>query len=103
LKYGNCLAGAFFLLWRERHNRPRFIVKRRPGTLVSHFMVRSETGLHHYRVSEEILPWPLCYIVFRGRFQTAQPGDETDFDKPSFSSLRSSRASFSLAPSEDKK
>lgn len=44
-------------------------------------MVKSDSGLHHYRVSKEILPWPLCYIVFRGRFQTVIPGEEENFDK----------------------
>lgn len=83
MNYGNCLFCAFALLWRERANSPRFVLRRRPGTLVPHFMVRSDTGLHHYRVVRDLLPWPLCYLVFEGRFQTVQPGDEDDFDKPS--------------------
>jgi hypothetical protein len=81
MKYGNCLTGAAFLMWRERNNDPRFILKIRPGTKVPHFMVKSGNGLHHYRVSKEILPWPLCYIVFQGRFQTVTPNEEETFDK----------------------
>ena len=53
----------------------------RPGTKVHHFMIMSDLGLHHYRVSEEMLPWSLCYLVFKGRFQTVQPGEEENFDK----------------------
>jgi len=81
MKYGNCLAGAAVLMWRERNNNPRFMLNIRPGTKVPHFMIKSDLGLHHYRVSEEILPWPLCYVVFKGRFQTVQPGEEENFDK----------------------
>lgn len=81
MKYGNCLTGAMLLLWRERNNNPRIILRSRPGTKVPHFMVRSSNGLHHYRTSKDILPWPLCYIVFQGRFQTVVPEEEQDFDK----------------------
>jgi hypothetical protein len=44
-------------------------------------MVKSRNGLHHYRVSKEILPWPMCYMVFQGRFQTVVPNEEETFDK----------------------
>lgn len=92
MRYGNCLVCALVLLWRERASRPRFILRRRPGTIVPHFMVRSDAGLHHYRVVKDVLPWPLCYLLFKGRFQTVQPGEEDDYDKPS---------RFSIAVSED--
>lgn len=94
MRYGNCLLGALALLWMERLRRPRFLLRRRPGTLVPHFMVVSEAGLHHYRVVEDILPWPLCYLLFRGRFQTVQPGDESDFEKSSCSRRPSPRGWF---------
>lgn len=81
MRYGNCLAGAALLMWTERRNNPRFMLKIRPGTKVPHFMVKSDTGLHHYRVSKEILPWPLCYTLFQGRFHTVQQGEEEVFDK----------------------
>lgn len=81
MRYGNCLTGAALLMWTERSNNPKFLLKIRPGTKVPHFMVKSDSGLHHYRVSKEILPWPLCYMVFQGRFQTVQPGEEEVFDK----------------------
>lgn len=83
MTYGNCLVGAIALMWIERSRRPRFILRRRPGTSVPHFMVLSETGLHHYRVRKDILPWPLCYLLFQGRFQTVQSGEESGFDKRS--------------------
>jgi hypothetical protein len=81
MKYGNCLTGAMLLMWRERNNNPRFLLKIRPGTKVPHFMVKSRNGLHHYRVSKEILPWPMCYMVFQGRFQTVVPNEEETFNK----------------------
>lgn len=89
MRYGNCAIGALALLWRERCNKPRFLLKSRPGTFVPHFMVKSETGLHHYRVDKDLLPWPFCYLIFRGRFQTVQPGDESDYDKSSSSYFQS--------------
>lgn len=93
MSYGNCLVGAIALMWMERGRRPRFILRRRPGTSVPHFMVLSQTGLHHYRLKKDILPWPLCYVLFRGRFQTVQPGEESDFDKHSSFSFPSSPGS----------
>lgn len=89
MKYGNCVIGAFALLWRERWNKPRFLLKSRPGTIIPHLMLKSETGLHHYRVEKDLLPWPFCYLVFKGRFQTVQPGEESDYDKSSFFRYRS--------------
>lgn len=79
MKYGNCLTGAILLLWTQRNERPRLILKTRPGTRVPHFMVKTKAGVHHYRVEEEILPWPMCYLVFKGRFQTVQT--EEEFEK----------------------
>jgi hypothetical protein len=81
MRYGNCLTGAAILMWKERNNNPRFMLKTRPGTKVPHFMVKSDHGLHHYKVSKDIFPWPLCYLVFQGRFQTVPNGEETDFEK----------------------
>ena len=56
-----------------------------------HFMVKSESGLHHYRMTREMLPWPLCYLLFQGRFQTVPSGEESDFDKRSSYFFPSSR------------
>ena len=52
-----------------------------PGLVLSmnfglFFLSFHMSGLHHYRV-----PWPLCYLVFQGRFQTVQHGEEENFDK----------------------
>ena len=38
-------------------------------------MVRSNSGLHHFKLVQDILPKPFNYLVFRGEFQTL------DFDK----------------------
>jgi hypothetical protein len=76
MKYGNCLTGAALLMWTKRRENPRLLLKTRPGTKVPHFMVRSDTGVHHYRTERDFLPWPLCYVVFEGRFQTVQTEEE---------------------------
>jgi hypothetical protein len=81
MKYGNCLLGALVLLWRERKNNPKFIMKYRMGTRVPHFMVQTSEQLHHYKVNKDILPWPLCYVVFRGEFQTINSSETENFTK----------------------
>jgi hypothetical protein len=70
MKYGNCLIGALVLLYTERHNNPKFIVRSRPQTIVPHFMVWSNTGLHHYKTKKDLLPFPFCYFIFIGEFKT---------------------------------
>jgi hypothetical protein len=81
VKYGNCLFGALVLLYTERRNNPKFIIRVRPQTLVPHFMVRSKTGLHHYKVNKDILPFPLCYFIFAGEFQKLDLNKEELFFK----------------------
>lgn len=76
MKYGNCLTGALFLLWSKRKQNPRLILKTRPGTMVPHFMVQSSAGIHHYTTEKNILPWPFCYLIFKGNFQTVQTAEE---------------------------
>jgi hypothetical protein len=70
MKYGNCLIGALVLLYKERYNNPKFIIRSRPQTLIPHFMVCSNTGLHHYKTKKDLLPFPFCYFVFCGEFKT---------------------------------
>jgi hypothetical protein len=79
VEYGNCLICCFFLLWKERKNKPRFIIRKRPKTWVPHFMIRSSTGLHHYRVVKEIVPFPFGYFLFKGEFQTLPLESENIF------------------------
>lgn len=79
MKYGNCLVGACVLLWNKRKMNPKFILRYRPNTYVPHFMVKTEDSLHHYRVKKNILPWPLCYIIFQGRFQSLPLEFESTF------------------------
>jgi len=81
MKYGNCLFGAFVLLWTERKNNPRFIVRCRPETRIPHFMVITKDCLYHYKMVKDILPWPLCYIVFLGEFQKLEHDKEYLFQK----------------------
>ena len=81
MKYGNCLFGALVLLYTERRNNPKFIIRARPQTFVPHFMVRSKTGLHHYKVNKDVLPFPLCYFIFAGEFQKLDLNKEELFFK----------------------
>jgi hypothetical protein len=81
VKYGNCLFGAIVLLYTERSNNPKFIVRVRPQTYVPHFMVRSNSGLHHYKLNKDVLPFPLCYLIFAGEFQTLDLNKEELFYK----------------------
>jgi hypothetical protein len=81
MNYGNCLVCAFFIYFKERHNNPKFILTNRPGTLVPHFMVRSTTGFHHYKTVKDILPFPFCYLLFKGEFQTIPAVDGWSLEK----------------------
>ena len=79
--YGNCLVCAFYLMWRERKNSPQFIMKYRPGTYVPHFMVRTKDKLHHFNTVRDILFWPLCYVLFKGEFQTVNISEGDSYNK----------------------
>lgn len=41
----------------------------RPNSYVPHWMVRTDDGYYHFRVTKDLLPWPLCYLIFRGEFE----------------------------------
>lgn len=81
MKYGNCLTGALFLLWNKRTHKPQFIIKYRTGTKVPHFMVRTKDHLHHFKVDQDLLPWPLCYLIFKGSFQSVPLNEEDNYNK----------------------
>jgi hypothetical protein len=81
MRVGNCFLGSFVLLWKHRASDPKFILRVRPGTWVPHFMVKTNEGLHHYRVVKNFLPWPFSYLIFHGRFQTVNLEQESDFRK----------------------
>jgi hypothetical protein len=81
MKYGNCLFGAFVLLWIKRDKNPRLIVRYRPETRVPHFMVITEKYLYHYKTVKDVFPWPLCYIIFLGEFQILEHNKEQLFQK----------------------
>lgn len=87
MRYGNCFTGALFLLWRERKNNPKFVMKYRTNTIVPHFMVQTGEQLHHYKVNKDILPWPFCYVVFKGEFDTVNFSEGESFAKHENSSV----------------
>jgi hypothetical protein len=87
MKYGNCLFGAIFLLWVLRKQNPICILRVRPGTLIPHFMVRTDSELHHYKLDKNVLCWPFCYIVFKGSFQKLKSEQEILFQKGTASQI----------------
>lgn len=67
MAYGNCLLGALILALR--HPGGHLIVTRHPPCLVPHLIWCDQQGRRwHYRLCHDILPWPLCYVVFAGKF-----------------------------------
>jgi hypothetical protein len=81
MQYGNCLLGALFLMFSQRENKPKFILKYRTGTKIPHFMVKTKDQLHHYKVVKDILPWPFCYLIFKGTFQSVPVDEIENFNK----------------------
>jgi len=80
MRYGNCFLGAFFLRIKYHRKNARFIYRYRPNTWVPHLMVQTNDAIHHYRVKKDLLPWPFCYLVFEGQFETVNT--TRDFHKP---------------------
>jgi hypothetical protein len=81
VKYGNCLIGALILLWAKRRENPKFLFKNRIGSIVPHFMVRTRSQIHHYKTDKDLLPWPLCYVLFQGSFQSIPLDQEDQYRK----------------------
>ena len=68
MQYGNCLLGSFIILLNKK-KKSKIILRFRPESYVPHFMVKSENQLYHYKLEKNILPWPFCYLIFKGNFQ----------------------------------
>lgn len=80
MAFGNCLFCAV-VLWLRYGGK--IIMSYRPGTRVPHWMVVDRTGLlRHFRVVRNIMPWPLCYVVFLGRFEALGNNDQSEYIKP---------------------
>lgn len=79
--YGNCLFCALVLMWKERKNSPKFIMKYRPGTSIPHFMVRTKDKLHHFNAEKNIWPWPFHHLCFKGQFQTVNISESDNYSK----------------------
>lgn len=67
MKYGNCLTGALYLMWRYKTWKLRIITS---GLFhMPHFYVIDRNGNKwHYRLEYDVLPYPLTFFVFRGKF-----------------------------------
>lgn len=71
MQYGNCLLGSCVILLnkKKRKKKSKILFRFRPESYVPHFMVKSENQLYHYKLEKNILPWPFCYLIFKGSFQ----------------------------------
>lgn len=64
---GNCLICAG-LIWLVHGGS--VITSKRPGTKIPHWLVKCRDGsIRHFIVARDILPAPLCYVVFLGRIE----------------------------------
>jgi hypothetical protein len=64
---GNCLLGAMWLAVQHRTLQIRALWR---GRWVPHLFVRTADGSYwHFRLVRDVLPHPLYYLWFRGRFE----------------------------------
>lgn len=74
---GNCLVCAV-IAW-VIHGGKIVIAAREPGDRygTSHFLVRDRRGRwRNFRRVKDILPYPLCLLLFLGRFEVRGPNAE---------------------------
>jgi len=65
--YGNCLLGALVLMVRYRTWRLRALWR---GSVIPHFYVVDRDGKKwHFRVVQDVLPWPLGALLFVGKYR----------------------------------
>jgi hypothetical protein len=68
MKYGNCLIGLIVILFTIQE-RGRIIIQKSKHGFVPHLLFRTNKGrIYHYRLVKDVLPHPLCYLVFQGEF-----------------------------------
>jgi hypothetical protein len=78
--FGNCLFCAV-VLWLRYGGK--IIMSYRPGTRVPHWMVVDRSGsLRHFRVVRNIMPWPMCYVIFLGRFESLGGNEQDEYIQP---------------------
>lgn len=63
---GNCLIGAL-LIKLFKGGRVRRIRVRGQG--VRHWICQTNSGNYHFKRVKDVLPHPLCYLIFIGRFE----------------------------------
>lgn len=69
MKYGNCLIGLMIIMFTAEE-KGRIIVKKSDHCWIPHLLFQTKSKIYHYRVIKDVLPWPLCYLLFRGEFHT---------------------------------
>lgn len=78
--FGNCLFCAF-VLWIRYGGK--IIMSYRPNTYVPHWMVVDRNGLlRHFKVVRNVMPWPLCYVIFMGKFEALGGNEQSAYIKP---------------------
>ena len=68
MKYGNCLIGVLCIAVKHDF-QGKFIVIKSKRQFVPHFMWLSHDGCaYDYSVYYDILPWPFCYVLYKGQY-----------------------------------
>ena len=67
MPYGNCLIGLLVIIARL-HRKGQIIVLRNNDCWVPHLMYLVDETYYHYKLERDVMPHPLCYLVFKGRF-----------------------------------
>jgi len=61
------LVGSFYLMWKHRTWRLRVLWQ---GRIIPHLYVVTKDGVRwHFKVVEDLLPPPLCFLWFMGRYE----------------------------------
>ena len=62
----NCLVGALWLMCRYRTWKLRILWR---GRTVPHFyVIDRKLREWHFKLVDDVLPWPLCFFLFRGHY-----------------------------------
>lgn len=65
--WGNCFVNGFIFHLRNPGGKLR--IKTRENSIVPHLIIDYGDHLCHFRVIKNILPWPLSYFFFKGRYE----------------------------------
>jgi hypothetical protein len=66
MKYGNCLIGLLIIMFTTKERGK--IITMRNDRFCPHYLYKTKNYIHHYKLKKDILPFPLCYLLFEGEF-----------------------------------